>query len=66
MALDENCGGKPFQKAGRSVGQTGRTMKQIAWRETRKWQSHRVDEKDSFKASIARAAKAHRLKKKPK
>jgi bifunctional non-homologous end joining protein LigD len=43
---------------------TGRTMKQIAAARDAEWQSHRVDEKDSFKARIAKVARKASLKKK--
>jgi len=43
---------------------TGRTMKQIASARDAEWQSNRVDEKDSFKARIAKVARNASLKKK--
>jgi bifunctional non-homologous end joining protein LigD len=43
---------------------TGRTMKQIAAARDAEWQSNRVDEKNSFKARIAKAARNASLKKK--
>jgi bifunctional non-homologous end joining protein LigD len=43
---------------------TGRTMKQIASARDAEWQSNRVNEKDSFKARIAKAARSASLKKK--
>jgi bifunctional non-homologous end joining protein LigD len=43
---------------------TGRTMKQIASARDAEWQSNRVNEKDSFKARIAKAARTASLKKK--
>src|SRR5690349_5678096 len=43
---------------------TGRTMKQIASARDAEWQSNRVNEKDSFKARIAKAARNASLKKK--
>src|SRR5213596_4022032 len=36
---------------------SGRTMKQIASARDAEWQSHRVDEKDSFKARLAKVAR---------
>ena len=43
---------------------TGRTMKQIASARDAEWQSNRVNEKDSFKARIAKAARNASVKKK--
>ena len=43
---------------------TGRTMKQIASARDAEWQSNRVNEKDSFKARIAKAARTASQKKK--
>src|SRR5438067_1359912 len=43
---------------------TGRTMKQIASARDAEWQPNRVNEKDSFKARIAKAARTASLKKK--
>ena len=64
--LMKTAGGvKPISKKrdDQSV-KTGRTMKQIASGRDAEWQSHRVDEKDSFKARIAKAARDVSLKKK--
>src|SRR5947199_5300649 len=64
--LMKTAGGvKPISKKrdDQSV-KTGRTMKQIASGRDAEWQSHRVDEKDSFKARIAKAARTASLKKK--
>src|SRR6266516_1761822 len=64
--LMKTAGGvKPISKKrdDQSV-KTGRTMKQIAAARDAEWQSHRVDEKDSFKARIAKVAKKASLKKK--
>jgi bifunctional non-homologous end joining protein LigD len=64
--LMKTAGGvKPISKKrdDQSV-KTGRTMKQIAAARDAEWQSHRVDEKDSFKAHIAKVAKKASLKKK--
>ncbi|PYL00314.1 MAG: ATP-dependent DNA ligase [Verrucomicrobia bacterium] len=43
---------------------TGRTMKQITAARDSEWQSNRVNERDSFKARIAKAARNASLKKK--
>src|SRR4029077_291795 len=58
-------GGKPISKKrdDQSV-KTGRTMKQIAPARDAEWQTNRVDEKDSFKARIAKVARDASLKKK--
>jgi bifunctional non-homologous end joining protein LigD len=64
--LMKTAGGvKPISKKrdDQSV-KTGRTMKQIAAARDAEWQSHRVDEKDSFKARIAKVASKASLKKK--
>src|SRR5947207_11852885 len=64
--LMKSAGGvKPISKKrdDQSV-KTGRTMKQIAAARDAEWQSHRVDEKDSFKTRIAKVAKKASLKKK--
>ena len=64
--LMKTAGGvKPISKKrdDQSV-KTGRTMKQIAAARDTEWQSHRVDEKDSFKALIAKVARKASLKKK--
>src|SRR6266702_4140745 len=64
--LMKTAGGvKPISKKrdDQSV-KTGRTMKQIAAARDAEWQSHRVDEKDSFKARIAKVARKASLKKK--
>lgn len=64
--LMKTAGGiKPISKKrdDQSV-KTGRTMKQIAAARDAEWQSHRVHEKDSFKARIAKVAKKASLKKK--
>jgi bifunctional non-homologous end joining protein LigD len=64
--LMKTAGGvKPISKKrdDQSV-KTGRTMKQIAAARDAEWHSHRVDEKDSFKARIAKVAKNASLKKK--
>ncbi len=64
--LMKTAGGvKPISKKrdDQSV-KTGRTMKQIASARDAEWQSHRVNEKDSFKARIAEAARNTSLKKK--
>src|SRR6266567_1868766 len=64
--LMKTAGGvKPIskQRDDQSV-KTGRTMKQIAAARDAEWQSHRVDEKDSFKARIAKVARKASLKKK--
>src|SRR6267143_6890250 len=64
--LMKTAGGvKPISKKrdDQSV-KTGRTMKQIAAARDAEWQSHRVDEKDSFKARIAKVARDAALKKK--
>ena len=64
--LMKTAGGvKPISKKrdDQSV-KTGRTMKQIASARDAEWQSNRVDEKDSFKARIAKAARDASLKKK--
>jgi len=66
--LMKTAGGvKPISKKrdDQSV-KTGRTMKQIAAARDAEWQSNRVDEKDSFKARIAKAARSVGLKKKDK
>jgi bifunctional non-homologous end joining protein LigD len=66
--LMKTAGGiKPISKKrdDQSV-KTGRTMKQIASARDAEWQSHRLDEKDSFKARIAKAARDASLKKKTK
>jgi len=64
--LMKTAGGvKPISKKrdDQSV-KTGRTMKQIASARDAEWQSNRVNEKDSFKARIAKAARTASLKKK--
>ena len=64
--LMKTAGGvKPISKKrdDQSV-KTGRTMKQIAAARDAEWQSHRVDEKDSFKGRIAKVARKASLKKK--
>src|SRR5207247_6100823 len=64
--LMKTAGGvKPISKKrdDQSV-KTGRTMKQIASARDAEWQSNRVDEKDSFKARIAKVARTASLKKK--
>jgi bifunctional non-homologous end joining protein LigD len=64
--LMKTAGGvKPISKKrdDQSV-KTGRTMKQIASARDAEWQSNRVNEKDSFKARIAKAARNASLKKK--
>ena len=64
--LMKTAGGvKPISKKrdDQSV-KTGRTMKQIASARDAEWQSNRVNEKDSFKARIANAARNASLKKK--
>jgi bifunctional non-homologous end joining protein LigD len=64
--LMKTAGGvKPISKKrdDQSV-KTGRTMKQIASARDAEWQSNRVNEKDSFKARIADAARNASLKKK--
>ena len=64
--LMKTAGGmKPISKKrdDQSV-KTGRTMKQIAAARDAEWQSHRINEKDSFKARIAKAARKASLKKK--
>jgi len=64
--LMKTAGGvKPISKKrdDQSV-KTGRTMKQIAAARDTEWQSHRVDEKESFKALIAKVARKASLKKK--
>src|SRR5438270_1850233 len=64
--LMKTAGGvKPISKKrdDQSV-KTGRTMKQIAAARDAEWQSHRVDEKGSFKARIAKVARNASLKKK--
>jgi bifunctional non-homologous end joining protein LigD len=64
--LMKTAGGvKPISKKrdDQSV-KTGRTMKQITAARDAEWQSHRVDEKDSFKARIAKVARNASLKKK--
>jgi bifunctional non-homologous end joining protein LigD len=64
--LMKTAGGmKPISKKrdDQSV-KTGRTMKQIAAARDAEWQSHRINEKDSFKARIAKAARNASLKKK--
>jgi bifunctional non-homologous end joining protein LigD len=64
--LMKTAGGvKPISKKrdDQSV-KTGRTMKHIAAARDAEWQSHRVDEKDSFKARIAKVARYASLKKK--
>jgi bifunctional non-homologous end joining protein LigD len=64
--LMKTAGGvKPISKKrdDQSV-KTGRTMKQIASARDAEWQSNRVNEKDSFKARIAKAARKTSLKKK--
>jgi bifunctional non-homologous end joining protein LigD len=64
--LMKTAGGvKPISKKrdDQSV-KTGRTMKQIASARDAEWQSNRVDEKDSFKARIAKVARNASLKKK--
>jgi bifunctional non-homologous end joining protein LigD len=64
--LMKTAGGvKPISKKrdDQSV-KTGRTMKQIASARDAEWQSHRVIEKDSFKARVAKAARNASLKKK--
>src|SRR5438093_12295596 len=66
--LMKTAGGvKPISKKrdDQSV-KTGRTMKQIAAARDAEWQSHRVDEKDSFKGRIAKVARNASLKKKDK
>src|SRR5207249_5283010 len=66
--LMKTAGGvKPISKKrdDQSV-KTGRTMKQIASARDAEWQSHRVNERDSFKARIAKAARNASLKKKDK
>jgi bifunctional non-homologous end joining protein LigD len=64
--LMKTAGGvKPISKKrdDQSV-KTGRTMKQIASARDAEWQSNRVNEKDSFKARIAEAARNASVKKK--
>jgi bifunctional non-homologous end joining protein LigD len=64
--LMKTAGGvKPLSKKrdDQSV-KTGRTMKQIASARDAEWQSNRANEKDSFKARIAKAARNASLKKK--
>src|SRR5437899_1649992 len=64
--LMKTAGGvKPISKKrdDQSV-KTGRTMKQIASARDAKWQSNRLDKKDSFKARIAKVAREPSLKKK--
>ena len=64
--LMKTAGGvKPISKKrdDQSV-KTGRTMKQIASARDAEWQSNRVNEKDSFKARIAEAARNPSVKKK--
>ncbi len=64
--LMKTAGGvKPISKKrdDQSV-KTGRTMKQIASARDAEWQSNRVNEKDSFKARIAKAARNPSHKKK--
>src|SRR5438876_2675896 len=64
--LMKTAGGvKPISKKrdDQSV-KTGRTMKQIASARDAEWQSNRVNEKDSFKSRIAKAARNTSLKKK--
>lgn len=64
--LMKTAGGvKPISKKrdDQSV-KTGRTMKQIAAARDAEWQSNRVDEKNSFKARIAEAARSASHKKK--
>jgi bifunctional non-homologous end joining protein LigD len=64
--LMKTAGGvKPISKKrdDQSV-KTGRTMKQIASARDAEWQSNRVNEKDSFKARIAKAARNASVKKK--
>src|SRR5207302_3044470 len=64
--LMKTAGGvKPISKKrdDQSV-KTGRTMKQIASARDAEWQSNRVDEKDSFKARIAKVARSASIKKK--
>ena len=64
--LMKTAGGvKPISKKrdDQSV-KTGRTMKQIESARDAEWQSNRVNEKDSFKARIAKAARNTSLKKK--
>src|SRR5438552_15447882 len=66
--LMKTAGGvKPISKKrdDQSV-KTGRSMKQIASARDAEWQSNRVDEKDSFKARIAKVARNASLKKKDK
>jgi bifunctional non-homologous end joining protein LigD len=64
--LMKTAGGvKPISKKrdDQSV-KSGRTMKQIASAPDAEWQSNRVDEKNSFKARIAKVARTAVLKKK--
>jgi bifunctional non-homologous end joining protein LigD len=64
--LMKTAGGvKPIsQKRDDQSVKTGRTMKQIASARDAEWQSNRVNEKDSFKARIAKAARNASVKKK--
>src|SRR5205814_1411997 len=66
--LMKTAGGvKPIsKKRDDQSAKTGRSMKQIASARDAEWQSNRVDEKDSFKARIAKVARNASLKKKDK